>query len=92
MKLRKNVKNTTQAGAELLKIIFGHNSFGHKKLRIGFDQKIRFESVGSKFESNSNPCFFYNLTVAADSLETFLPRFFFTFSPHVGAKNVYISC
>ena len=25
------------------------------KIRIGFDQKVRFESVGSKFESNSNP-------------------------------------
>ena len=33
------------------------------KLRIGFYQKVRFESVGSKVESNSNPCFSYNLTV-----------------------------
>ena len=35
----------------------------HYFIRIGFDQKVRFESVGSKFESNSNPCFSYNLTV-----------------------------
>ena len=33
------------------------------RLRIGFYQKVRFKSVGSKFESNSNPCFSYNLTV-----------------------------
>ena len=32
-------------------------------MRIGFDQKVRFESVSSKFESNLNPCFSYNLTV-----------------------------
>ena len=35
-------------------------------VRIGFDQKVRFESVGSKFESNSNPSFSYNLTVFYD--------------------------
>ena len=29
-------------------------------MRIGFDQKVKFESASSKFDSNLNPCFSYN--------------------------------
>ena len=39
------------AGLDLLSL----DTAKHQLVRIGFDQKVRFESVGSKFESNSNP-------------------------------------
>lgn len=39
-------------------------------LRIGFDQKVRFESVSSKFESNLNPCFSYNPDVILEQCLT----------------------
>ena len=39
-------------------------------MRIGFDQKVRFESVSSKFESNLNPCFSYNPDVILEQCLT----------------------
>ena len=47
-------------------------------LWLKFDQKVRFESVGSNFESNLNPCFItvntillHINTIDTDSLERF---------------------
>ena len=39
-------------------------------MRIGFDQKVKFESVSSKFESNLNPCFSYNPDVILEQCLT----------------------